>query len=67
MNIILFILGVLGVLSILCVVIGLFGTLYAIVINKEYLYYFFTKMTIYALLTCIITFSIIIYCNSQNG
>lgn len=63
MNIILFILGFLGVLSIPCVLIGLFGSLYAIGKNEKVLD-FFTKMTIYSLLTCIITFSIIVYCNA---
>ena len=63
MNLILFILGLLGTLSILCVVIGLFGSLYAIVKNEKVLD-FFTQMTIYSLLTCIITFGIIVYCNA---
>lgn len=63
MNIILFILGFLGVLSIPCVLIGLFGSLYAIGKNEKVLD-FFTKMTIYSLLTCIITFGIIVYCNA---
>ena len=63
MNLILFILGFLGTLSILCVVIGLFGSLYAIGKNEKVLD-FFTKMTIYSLLTCIITFGIIVYCNA---
>ena len=63
MNIILFILGFLGVLSIPCVVLGLFGSLYAIGKSEKHLD-FFTKMTIYSLLTCIITFGIIFYCNA---
>ena len=63
MNLILFILGFLGTLSILCVVIGLFGSIYAIGKNEKVLD-FFTKMTIYSLLTCIITFGIIVYCNA---
>lgn len=63
MDLILFILGFLGTLSIPCVLIGLFGTLYAIGKNEKVLD-FFTKMTIYSLLTCIITFGIIVYCNA---
>jgi hypothetical protein len=63
MDAILFILGFLGTLSIPCVVIGLFGSLYAIGKNEKVLD-FFTKMTIYSLLTCIITFGIIVYCNA---
>ena len=63
MNLILFILGFLGTLSIPCVVIGLFGSLYAIGKNEKVLD-FFTHMTIYSLLTCIITFGIIVYCNA---
>lgn len=65
MDAILFILGFLGTLSIPCVVIGLFGTLYAIgKLENEKVLDFFTKMTIYSLLTCIITFGIIVYCNA---
>lgn len=63
MDIILFIFGFLGILSIPCVVIGLFGILYTIGKNEKHLD-FFTKMTIYSLLTCIITFGIIVYCNA---
>ena len=63
MILILFILGFLGTLSIPCVVIGLYGILYAIGKNEKVLD-FFTKMTIYSLLTCLITFGIIVYCNA---
>ena len=63
MNIILFILGFLGMLSLPCVILGLFGSLYAIGRNEKYLD-FFTKITIYSLLTCIITFGIIVYYNA---
>lgn len=63
MNTILFILGFLGMLSMPCVILGLFGTLYAIGKSEKHLD-FFTKMTIYSLLTCIITFGIIVSYNA---
>ena len=63
MDVILFILEFLCMLSIPCILIGLFVSYYAIDKNEK-TFDFFIKMTVYSLLTCIITtVCIMIYYN----
>ena len=55
-----FVLGFIGIVAMGDTVLGLFGVLYS-VIKDEKKHDFFSKVTVYSLLICIVSFFLILY------
>lgn len=55
-----FVLGFIGIVAMGDTVLGLFGVLYSLIKDSNKLD-FFSKVTVYSLLICIVSFSLILY------
>lgn len=55
-----FVLGFIGIVAIGDTVLGLFGLLYSVIIDEKKLE-FFSKVTVWSLFICIISFFLILY------
>ena len=55
-----FVLGFIGIVAMGDTVLGLFGVLYSVIKDEKKLD-FFSKVTVYSLLICIVSFSLILY------
>lgn len=55
-----FVLGFIGIVAIGDTVLGLFGLLYSVIIDEKKLE-FFSKVTVWSLLICIVSFFLILY------
>ena len=55
-----FVLGFIGIVAMGDTVLGLFGVLYSIIKNEKKLE-FFSKVTVWSLLICIVSFFLILY------
>ena len=60
MGLCIFILGFIGMVAMGDTVLGLFGVLYSVIKDEKKLE-FFSKVTVYSFLICILSFSLIIY------
>lgn len=55
-----FVLGFIGIVAMGDTLLGLFGVLYSVIKDEKKLD-FFSKVTVYSLLICIVSFSLILY------
>lgn len=55
-----FVLGFIGIVAMGDTLLGLFGILYSVIKDEKKLD-FFSKVTVYSLLICIVSFSLILY------
>jgi hypothetical protein len=55
-----FLLGFIGIVAMGDTVLGLFGVLYSVIKDEKKLE-FFSKVTVYSFLICIVSFSLILY------